>query len=266
MSAENARIKGLFLIIDHGNIKGLMHWCDELEKREIPVVIQTNEWMLDENCAVIRRLSDKGFEICGAYNEKPFWSQSYKFQFEVMHRIKNKIEACIAEPVRIFGSKYSAYNEDTLRAAEELGIERIFARGAAGAKAVIYKPAEYDVTIVSVSNVPSQEMGTGSLCDQSLWCRGITPDGFREILLDLKEDRFVLVAQTHLSGIKLHWWNAYQDFLDTRSVHWESLDEFSCNPLVLPNAHIPMNTEMKYETPKPKIPLEQEPDCPFTKD
>ena len=109
-------------------------------------------------------------------------------------------------------------------------------------------------------------MGIGSLCDQSLWCRGVTPDGFREILFILKEDCFVLVAQTHLSVVKLHWWNAYQDFLDATLVHRESLDEFPCQPIILPNAQILVNTEMKYETPQPKIPLEQEPDYPFEQD
>jgi hypothetical protein len=111
--------------------------------------------------------------------------------------------------------------------------------------------------------VPSKELGTGSLCDQSLWSRGVTPDGFKEILFNVKEDRIVLVAQTHLSGIKLHWWNTYQHFLDADIVAWKSLDEFASNPLVLPNAQIPMNTEVQYETPQPKIPLEEEPDYPF---
>ena len=44
MNTENDRVRGLFLIIDHGNVKGLTHWCDTLEKKGIPVVIQTNEY------------------------------------------------------------------------------------------------------------------------------------------------------------------------------------------------------------------------------
>jgi len=258
-----SHIEGLFLIIDHGNVKGLRHWADEFERRGMLAVIQTNEYMLAEQSGMIKDLSNKGFEICGSYNEQPFWDKPYSFQHEVMVRIKGKVEACTGKPMRIFGSKYSAYDEVTIKVADELGVQYIFARGASGARAVVYKPKEYDVTIVSVSNVPSKQLGTGSLCDQSLWSRGATPDDFKGILFGLKEERIILVAQTHLSGVKLHWWNVYQDFLDANIVTWKSLDEFVSNPLILPNAQIPMNTEVQYQTPQPKIPLEEEPDYPF---
>jgi hypothetical protein len=41
------------------------------------------------------------------------------------------------------------------------------------------------------------------------------------------------------------------------------LDEFTANPIVLPNAKIPRNTEVKYVIPQPKVPLEQEAGFPF---
>jgi hypothetical protein len=257
-----AQIEGLFLIIDHANVKGLRHWVDEFERRGMPAVIQTNEYMVTEQGDMIRGLTDKGFEICGSYNEQPFWDKPYDFQHEVMSRIKDTVETCIGKPMRIFGSKYSAYDEVTLKVADELGVQYVFARGAAGARAVVYKPKEYTVTIVSVSNVPSKQLGTGSLCDQSLWSRGASPDDFKEILFNLEEDRVVLVAQTHLSGVKLYWWNVYQEFLDADIVAWKSLDEFVINPTVLPNEHIPVNTVVQYETPQPRIPLEKETDYP----
>jgi hypothetical protein len=80
---------GLFLIIDHGNVKGLKHWTDEFERRGMPAVIQTNEQMVTEQGDMIRNLSGKGFEICGAYNEKPFWNEPYHFQQE--YAVKGKV-------------------------------------------------------------------------------------------------------------------------------------------------------------------------------
>lgn len=257
------QIDGMFRIIERRNAKGLMHWADELERRGIPAVISVSEYTIDNNYSLIRDLSDRGFEIGGAYVESPFWDKSYRFQYQEMSRIKDKLESAINKPMRILNSKYSAYNEDTLRVADNIEAEYIFARGTAGAKAVVYKPEEYNAKILSVSNVPLKDMGTGSLCDESLWCRGATPDDFTEILFGLKEDRIILVAQTHLSGVKLHWWNVYQDFLDANIVTWKSLGAFTANPIVLPNAQIPINTEVNYIAPKPKIPLEQEPDYPF---
>jgi hypothetical protein len=256
-------IRGIFLILDRRNPQGLKRWGDELEERQLPAIIQVDECMVDNNPSLIKGLSDKGFDIGGAYNERPFWNESYGFQYEEMSRIKDKVQSCIDKPMRIFHSKYFAYDEVTLRIADKLAIEYILARGATGAEAVVYKPQEYNIKILSVSNVPSKDMGTGSLCDESLWSRGVTADGFMEMLFSLKAERIILVAQTHLSGRKLHWGNVYKVFLNANVVTWESLDEFSASPLLLPNKEIPVNTEVEYVTPKPKVPLEQEPAYPF---
>ena len=257
------QIEGMFLIIERRNVKGLKHWGDELERRDIPGVIQIDEYMIDENCRLIKNLSDRGFEIGGVYSEQPFWGKSYRFQYGEMSRTKDKLESCINKPMRIFNTTYFAYDEMTLSVADKLGVEYILARGTAGVKAVVYKPQEYNAKILSVSNVPSKEMGSGSLCDESLWSRGVTPDGFREILFSLKADRIILVAQTHLSGVKLYWYNVYQDFLDANIVTWKSLDEFATKTIVLPNSQIPVNNKVRYVTPQPKIPMEQETDYPF---
>lgn len=260
------QIEGMFLIIDHGNVKGLIHWCNELQRRRIPAVVQIEKEMLDANCGLLKELSDRGFEICGAYNERPFWNELYSIQLEIMSLVKDKIQLCTGKNMRIFGSKYSAYDETTLVAADELGIEYVFARGAVGAKAVVFKAEEYNAKLVSVSSVPSKELGMGSLCDQSLWSRGETPGSFKDILFSLKEDRIILVAQTHLSGVKLHWWNVYQDFLDANVINWKSFDEFVTEPIVLPYEQIPINMELKYAVPHPKIPLAQEVDYPIEQD
>ena len=256
-------IEGMMLIIERRNANGLKRWGDELARRKIPAVIQIEEYMIDKEGDLIRSLSDRGFEIGGAYNERPFWNESYEFQYEATSRIKDKVPSCINRPMRILSSRYFAYDENTLRVADALEIECVLARGTAGAKAVVYKAKEHTARILSVSNVPAKEMGGGSLCDEALWCRGVTPDGFREILFSLKEDKIILVAQTHLSGMKLHWWKVYQDLFNSNIVIWKSLHEFAANPIVLPNAQIPMNTEVKYVIPQPKIPLEQEPEFPF---
>lgn len=254
------RIQGMFIIVDRGNLEGLEHWAEELEMRGIPAVIQIEEYTIDENCNTVKGLSNRLFEFGCAYNEQPLWNESFYNQYEIMSRVKDKLEACMNRPMRVFQSKYLAYNEATLQVADKLGIEFILARGTAGARAVVYKPHEYNAKIISVSNVPSKEMGSGSLCDFSLWSRTETPAGFRDILFGLKEDRIVLVAQAHLSGVKSHWWNVYQDFLNANIVTWKSLDEFGAGAVAMPNAQIPINTAVDYTTPKPRIPLEQEPD------
>jgi hypothetical protein len=258
-----SKIEGMFLILDRRNVKGLKHWADELERRGVPAIIQVDEYMIENYGEVIKNLSDRGFDIGGIYHEKPFWGESYSFQYEKINQVKNKVESCTNKPMRIVSSKYFGYDEVTLRVADGVGVNYVIARGTTGARAVVYKAEEYNTKIVSFSNIPWKKMGSGSLCDESLWCRGATPDDFKKVLFGLKEDRITFVAQTHLSGVKLHWWNAYQDYLDKNIVTWKSLKEFAANPIVLPSARIPVNTDVTYIVPKPRIPLEKEPDYPF---
>ena len=256
--SNSANVEGLLLVIDRLNEKGLNRWCDELERRAIPGVISMHEETIDHHCDLVKSISDRGFEIASGYKGGPFWNEPYEFQFTRMSHIKEHVEACIRKPLRIFHSKYFAYTEDTLKIADKLGIEYILARGTAGARAVVYRPEEYSVKIISVSNVPSKTMGTGSLCDESLRSRTEPPETLRELLFNLKEDRIILVAQTHVSGVKVHWWNVYQDFFDAGIVSWKSLAEFVTEPVVLPNARIPINTEADYMESRPLIPLEHE--------
>jgi hypothetical protein len=256
--SNSVKVAGLFLVIDRLSEKGLNRWCDELERRGIPAVISIHEETVVRHCDMVKNISDRGFEIACGYKGGPFWGESYDFQLAQAKRIKEQLEACIERPLRILHSKYFAYTEDTLKVADALGIEYIFARGTAGARAVVFQPREYSVKILSVSNVPSKTMGTGSLCDESLHCRTETPDTLRDLLFHLKEDRIILVAQTHVSGEKVHWWKVYQDFFAARIVDWRSLDQFVTEPVVLPNAEIPINTRADYMVPKPLIPLEQE--------
>lgn len=260
---RSSRIAGLFLIIDRRNEKGLIHWADELKEREIPSVILVDEYILDNNCELVGEISKKGFDIGFSYNEEPFWDEPYNAQDKIMKRAMDKIQSCINKPMNIFGSKYFAYNENTIKIADSMGIEYILARGTAGARSIVYKAEEYSAKIISVSNVPSAELGTGSLCDESLRCRGAIPEDLKELLFNINEDRIILVAQTHVSGVKLKWWDVYQDFLDSGMVDWQSIDEFVNKPVLLPNAEIPINTRADYRTPMPKFPLEDEPDFPF---
>lgn len=257
-AANSTRVNGLFLVIDRRQEKGLKRWCNELERRGIPGIISMHEQTVLQSCGLARDISDRGFEIACGYKEAPFWNESYDFQRNQIIRLKELVESCIGKQLRIVSSKYFAYTEETLRVADELGIPYVLGRGASGTRAVVYQPREYRVKIVSISNVPSKAMGTGSLCDESLRCRMETPETLREMLLHLDVDCVVLVAQTHVSGMKIHWWDAYQDLLDAGIVAWKSLEEFASQSLVLPNAEIPVNAEADYAVPRPLIPLEQE--------
>jgi hypothetical protein len=132
MGTKSRRPNGLFLVIDRKNEKGLIRWVDELESRKIPAVILLDEYMVDAHSSLVKNIAQRGFEICCSYSDAPFWDESHESQLEIMTRIRDKWRTRLDIDLNVFGSKYFAYTEDTLKIADALGVKYILARGTAG--------------------------------------------------------------------------------------------------------------------------------------
>ena len=158
--------------------------------------------------------------------------------------------------MRVFGSRYFAYDENTLRAADALGVEYVLGRGTAGALATIYAPREYKTKIISVSNMPFGDMGTGSLCDYSLWARGSTDKDFAAMVnkvLASQQSDLILVSHAYIGGTYAGWWQTYENALARPEVKWRPFGEWvrAVKINAMPLVEIPTNREVKYDTPRP---------------
>ena len=261
--ASESKINGLIMLIEFENIEGVLHWEKELDVRGLTALVQVQDNILEKYSDVFKRLAAKGYEIGGSYSEAPFWDMPYEEQYQAMKKSKELVECITNKPMRFFGSRYFAYDENTLKAADALGIEFVLARGTAGDKAVIYAPKEYKTKIISVSNVPFEEMGKGSLCDYSLYARGATPEDFGKVVdwcLNDKPTDMILVSHAYLGGTRLAWWKEYEKALQSDKVIWRgNFNEWLNNLEVfsMPVKEIPQNREVQYNVPKPAIPLEQ---------
>jgi len=257
-----APTNGLIMLIEFEKIEGIRHWERELDQRGLSALIQAQHNVLDQYPADFARLAAKGYVISGLDAEKPFWDMPYDEQLKRMRETKEAVERITHKPMRVFGSRYFAYDENTLRAADALGIEYVLGRGTAGALATIYAPREYKAKIISVSNVPFAEMGTGSLCDYSLWARGSTGKDFGTVVdkvLASGLSDLILVSHAYIGGMYKDWWRVYEDALARREVAWHSFDPWVASVKVTaqPLAEIPVNREVKYDTPKPAAPLQK---------
>jgi hypothetical protein len=269
MVNENSKqMQGMFLLIDRKSDQGLTRWIGELKRREIPALVLADGHTIYNNPDLVKSVAEKGLDVGSIYNDGAFWPHThddmiawlpswmkiekvhlmepYQVQYEITSRINEKLAPLIGETLRVFGGKYFSYDENTLTVADEIKIPYILARGTAQERAVFYKPEEYQATLISVSNVPSKELGTGSLCDESLRAREEPPEAFRKLLFNLDCDRVILVAQTHISGLMTEWWDVYQEFFDKRSVDWQALDDFVVAPAKMPYKEIPINTRTDY--------------------
>jgi len=253
---------GLIMLIEFERIEGLRHWESELDRRGLTALIQAQYNILEKYPEDFSRLAAKGYVIAGTYSEKAFWDVPYDEQLARMREGKEAIETITHKPMRVFGSRYFAYDENTLRAADALGVEYVLGRGTSGVLATIYAPREYKAKIISVSNVPFAEMGTGSLCDYSLWARGSTDKDFASMVdkvIASSPADLILVSHAYIGGMYAQWWRTYENALGRNEVKWRGFDEWvqAVNVSERPYAEIPVNREVKYETPQPAVPLEK---------
>lgn len=253
---------GIMLLIEFEDTSGLTNFVSQMEERDIPGILMVSADYTEKNCSLIKRVQKKNVEIAGVYPNEALWDVSFDKQQEIVAETKERVESCTGSEMRIFASRYFAYDENTIKAAENEGIEYVMARGTTKAKATIYKPEEYDVKIFSVSNVSSEKWGTGSLCDYSYWAREGEPDEFRQELFDAYENynKISPVSHTYIGGMKERWNEVYIDFFDETDIVWKDLDTFGVVDIEMPFEEIPENREVQYTTPKPAVPLEDEPD------
>ena len=115
---------GLIMLIEFEKIEGVRHWERELDQRGLTALVQAQHNVLKEYPKDFERLAKKGYPITGLYAEKPFWDVPYDEQYARMREEKEAVERITLKPMRLFGSRYFAYDENTLRAADALGIER----------------------------------------------------------------------------------------------------------------------------------------------
>lgn len=253
---------GLIMLIEFEKIDGIRHWERELDQRGLTALIQAQNNVLKEYPEDFERLAAKGYAISGIDAEKPFWNLAYDEQLARMREVKETVERITHKPMRVFGSRYFAYDENTLRAADALGIDYVLGRGTADALATIYAPSEYKAKIISVSNVPFAEMGSGSLCDYSLWARGSTGNDFEGVVAKVLASGLsdlILVSHAYIGGLYTEWWRVYEAALSNKSITWRSFDQWvgSVKVNARPLAEIPVNREVKYDVPKPAVPLQK---------
>lgn len=255
-------INGMIMLIEFEKIEGILQWEKELDSRNLTALIKVQDNVLEDFPEVFKRLANKGYEIAGGYDIAPFWKMSYEEQYEHLKNSKELVESITDKKMKVFGSRYFAYDETTLKAADALWIEYILGRWVNDVEAVIYQPEEYNVQVISVSNVDVGEMWRGSLCDYSLWARGSNANEFAEMLdvsISKNPQNMILVSHAYLWGTRLEWWNEYERALRSEKIIWTNFDKWIENQKIvkLPNAEIPINDEVKYVAPSPEKPIEE---------
>jgi hypothetical protein len=270
-----SRPQGIMILIEYRDTVGLVNFVNELQKRNIPGLLHVSGDFVEENCDTIRELLKYDMEIMASLGGQPFWDIPYEEQKQAILKIKEQVESCTQNPVKIISSPYMASDINTLKAAEELGIPYVTARGTTDTKATVYQVEGYETKILSVSNIPKVQFKYGSLCDYSYYERSGTPEDmlselYRAIepLTDKEKERYgenhkvTPVTHTNIGGYLKPWTNMWLKFFDETAdkINWVDLDAFMADSdWTLPDWQVPINKNAPYtpEKIRPLIPYEE---------
>jgi hypothetical protein len=254
-------VEAMMVLIEYRDTVGLTNFVNELAKRDIHSALLATPEFVQDNCATIKKLMEYDMEIIGSHTDAPLWDIPYQEQYERISTIKEEIEACTGEPLKIVGSRFFASDENTVKVAEELGIPYVTARGTTGTRATVYEPEDYDVKILSISNIEDVDYKYGSLCDYSYWTRGGSPGDMREDLQNTldKYDKVTPVSHTNIGGYLQSWLDMWTGFWDSNdNIKWVSLDEMmKDSDYQMPFHKIPQNRNAPY-TPEMLEHVEEE--------
>lgn len=262
-SEEDAHVpQAMMFLIEFKQTDGLVNMVNDMQERNIYGLLSATPEFIEQNSEDIKKVLDTGYvEIVPSYVEAPLWDIPYEEQYEIISDMLDRVEAAVGVKPRIITSRYMASDENTVKAAEALGIEYVTARGTTELAMTVYKPEEYDVKILSVSNIDTPEFKYGSLCDYSYYERAGEPE---DMLKDLKrateEEKFFGVSHTYIGGYKERWNSMWHDFWDKNEIDWVTLDDISDTDKELPMWQIPINKNAPYtpEKIRPNIPFEEE--------
>lgn len=271
-----APISGLMILIESTDEPtGLLEMVSEMKKRDIYGLLMITPEFINKNCEDVKEsLSYGNIEIVPSNVGAPFWGLAFEEQKLRISEMLNEVQACTGIRPRIISSRYMASDSNTIKVAEDLGLEYITARGTTGAKATVYQPEGYKVKILSVSNIPLVPFEYGSLCDFSFYERAGTPEDMKGELmraiepLSSKEKkwfgehaRITPVSHTYIGGNLKQWNDMWLDFWDSANINWVTLDEFMLQPdWTMPLWQIPTNMNNPYteEKVRPLTPYEIE--------
>ena len=221
-----------------------------------------NADFIKKNAEELKEILKTGVvELCPSYDPEPFWGMPYEKQYTIIKEMLENSKEYLGVTPRAISSRYMASDETTLKVADELGIEYITARGTTELATTIYKPEEYNVKIISVSNIDVPEFKYGSFCDYSFYERAGEPEDMEEqFKRAIQNEKIMATSHTYIGGFKERWNDMWHRLWDNYGVEWVDLDTLGTVDKTMPTWQIPVNRNAPYtpEKIRPKLEFQDE--------
>ncbi|MGI5898276.1 MAG: polysaccharide deacetylase family protein [Candidatus Dojkabacteria bacterium] len=261
-SSKTVTPKGMMLLIEFNNTDGLANMVNDMKSRNIKGLLMVNADFIKKNADELKEILKTGVvELCPSYDPEPFWGMSYEKQYKIIKEMLENSKEYLGVTPRAISSRYMASDETTIKVADKLGIEYITARGTTELKTTIYKPEEYNVKIISVSNIDIPEFKYGSFCDYSFYERAGEPEDMEEqFKRAIQNEKIMAVSHTYIGGYKERWNEMWHRLWDNYNVEWVDLDTLGTVDKTMPMWQIPVNKNAPYtpEKIRPKLEFQDE--------
>ncbi len=259
---EKAPPKAMMLLIEFQNTDGLVNMVNDMKERDVKGLLMVSGSFIEKHSEVLKEILKTGtVELAPSYDPEPFWGMPYDEQYEIISNMLENAQTYLGVTPRVISSRYMASDENTIKVAQALGIEYITARGTTELATTIYKPEEYGVKIISVSNIDVPEFKYGSFCDYSFYERNGSPEDMdTQYKRAIQNEKFMAVSHTYIGGYKERWNDMWHGFWDNYEVDWVDLDTLGTVDKVMPMWQIPVNKNAPYtpEKIRPVISYEEE--------
>ena len=260
--SEKVKPKGMMLLIEFNNTDGLANMVNDMRERNIKGLLMVNADFIKKNAGELKEILKTGVvELCPSYDPEPFWGMPYEKQYTIIKEMLENSKEYLGVTPRAISSRYMASDETTLKVADELGIEYITARGTTELATTIYKPEEYNVKIISVSNIDVPEFKYGSFCDYSFYERAGEPEDMEEqFQRAIQNKKIMATSHTYIGGFKERWNDMWHRLWDNYDVEWVDLDTLGSVDKTMPTWQIPVNKNAPYtpEKIRPKLEFQDE--------
>lgn len=261
-TVKNVKPKGMMLLIEFNNTDGLANMVNDMRERNIKGLLMVNADFIKKNAEELKEILKTGVvELCPSYDPEPFWGMPYEKQHTIIKEMLENSKEYLGVTPRAISSRYMASDETTLKVADELGIEYITARGTTELATTIYKPEEYNVKIISVSNIDVPEFKYGSFCDYSFYERAGEPEDMEEqFKRAIQNKKIMATSHTYIGGYKERWNEMWHRLWDNYGVEWVDLDTLGTVDKTMPTWQIPVNRNAPYtpEKIRPKLEFQDE--------
>lgn len=252
----------MMLLIEFQNTDGLVNMVNDMKERDVKGLLMVSGSFIQKHAEVLKEVLKTGVvELAPSYDPEPFWGMSYEKQYEIISQMIENAQTYLGVTPRVISSRYMASDENTVKVAQALGIEYITARGTTDLATTVYKPEEYDVKIISVSNIDVPEFKYGSFCDYSFYERNGSPEDMEtQYKRAIQNEKFMAVSHTYIGGYKERWNDMWHRLWDNYEVDWVDLDTLGSVDKEMPMWQIPVNKNAPYtpEKIRPAISYEEE--------